>query len=162
MDKQSRRENIKHERKGVLDNKFYKLNSLNKDRKRNIIKIKNILDTGIDEENLEKILKAFPGNKEIDKVIENYRKQKKNIQSGVKPKKSMKLKDRKLRPKSHGKLMIRSVHKNKLNTTQPKHKNSDLKIPNLLATNRKEDKSEKEIYLLKILNNCLPKKKRKI
>ena len=37
LDKQSRRENIKHERDGVLDKKFYKLNSLNKDRKRNII-----------------------------------------------------------------------------------------------------------------------------
>ena len=149
LDKQSRRENIKHERDGVLDNKFYKLNSLNKDRKRNIIKIKNILDTGVDEENLEKILKAFPGNKEIDKVIENYRKQKKYIQSGVKPKKSIKLKTSKVRPKSQGKLMIRSVNKNKLYTTNPKHKNSDLKIPNVLATNRKEDKSEKGDILIK-------------
>jgi hypothetical protein len=143
LDKQSRRENIKHERDGVLDNKFYKLNSLNKDRKRNIIKIKNILDTGIDEDNLEKILKAFPGNKEIDKVIDNYRKQKKDIQSGVKAKKSMKLKSTKLRPKSHGKLMIKSVNKNRLYNTNPKHKNSDLKIPNVLATNRKEDKDDK-------------------
>ena len=149
LDKQSRRENIKHERNGVLDNKFYKLNSLNKDRKRNIIKIKNILDTGVDEENLEKILKAFPGNKEIDKVIENYRTQKKYIQSGVKPKKTTKLKFSKLRPKSHGKLMIKSVNKKQLNTTQPKHKNSDLKIPNVLATNRKEDKSEKGDILIK-------------
>jgi hypothetical protein len=145
LDKQSRRENIKHERDGVLDNKFYKLNSLNKDRKRNIIKIKNILDTGIDEDNLEKILKAFPGNKEIDKVIDNYRKQKKDIQSGVKAKKSMKLKSTKLRPKSHGKLMIRSVNKNRLYNTNPKHKNSDLKIPNVLATNRKEDKDDKQL-----------------
>ena len=149
LDKQSRRENIKHERDGVLYNKFFKLDSLNKDRKRNIIKIKSILDTGVEEENLEKILKAFPGNKEIDKVIENYRKQKKDIQSGVKPKKSMKFKDTRFRPKSHGKLMIRSVNKNRLYQTHLRHKNSDLKIPNVLATHRKEDQDYKEDILIK-------------
>ena len=61
----------------------------------------------------------------------------------------MKLKSTKLRPKSHGKLMIRSVNKNRLYNTNPKHKNSDLKIPNVLATNRKEDKSEKGDILIK-------------
>ena len=149
LEKQSKRENIKHERDDVLDRKFFKLNSLNKDRKRNIIKIKNILDTGVEEENLERILKAFPGNKEIDKVIEHYRRQKKYIQSGVKPKRSMKFRDLKLRPKSHGKLMIKSINKNRLYYTRLKHKNSDLKIPNVLATNRKEDKDEKEDILIK-------------
>ena len=149
MEKQSKRENIKHERDDVLDRKFFKLNSLNKDRKRNMIKIKNILGTGVEEENLERILKAFPGNKEIDKVIQNYRKQKYYIQNGVKPQKSRKLRDPKLRPKSHGKLMIKSVNKDRLYNTRLKHKNSDLKIPNVLATNRKEDKEEKGDILIK-------------
>ena len=155
MEKQSRRENIKHERDDVLDRKFFKLNSLNQDRKRNIIKIKNILDTGVEEENLERILKAFPGNKEIDKVIQNYRNQKKYIQSGVKPKTNLKFRDPRLRPKSHGKLLIKSVNKNRLYNTRLKHKNSDLKIPNVLATNRKEDKDEQGDILIND-NKLLP------
>ena len=160
MEKQSKRENIKHERDNVLDKKFFKLDSLNKDRKRNIIKIKNILSSGIEEENLDKILQAFPGNKEIDKVIKNYRKQKKNIQSGVKPKTYLKFRDPKLRPKSHGKLMIKSVNKNKLYNTRLKHKNSDLKIPNLLSTNRKEDKDEQGDILIND-NKLLPGEEQK-
>ena len=156
MEKQSRREKIKHDRDDVLAGKFFMLNSLNKDRKRNIIKIKEILGTGIEDENLERILKAFPGNKEINKVIQNYRKQKFNIQNGVKPKRIMKFKDG--RPKSHGKLMIKSVNKNRLYNNRLKHQNSDLKIPNVLATNRKEDKEDKDEKgdILMKDNNKLP------
>ena len=82
LEKQSKRDRIKLDRMDVFDTKKLKLYYLNSERRRNIIKIKNILDTGIDEENLHKILMAFPGNKEIDKVIESYKNQKELIQNG--------------------------------------------------------------------------------
>ena len=88
LEKQSKRERIKLDRMDVFDSKKLKLFYLNTERKRNIIKIKNILDSGIDEENLHKILMAFPGNKEIDKVIENYKNQKELIQTGEKTKRA--------------------------------------------------------------------------
>lgn len=41
-------------------------------KKKNIIKINNILNKGISEENLEKIMHQFPQNKELHKVIKTY------------------------------------------------------------------------------------------
>ena len=72
----------------------------------------------------------------------------------------MKFRDPKLRPKSHGKLMIKSVNKNKLYNTRLKHKNSDLKIPNLLSTNRKEEKDEQGDILIND-NKLLPGEEQK-
>ena len=146
LEKQSKRDRIKLDRMDVFDNKKLKLYYLNSERRRNIIKIKNILDTGIDEENLHKILMAFPGNKEIDKVIESYKNQKELIQNGEIFKKTY---DFKQRPKSQGKLMIKSFNKSKkklrIDTNMSYKKNADLKIPNVLTTTKdinrqKEDK----------------------
>ena len=128
-EKQSKRERIKLDRDEVLETKQEKMKYLNNDRKRNIIKIKNILDTGIDEENLEKILKAFPGNKDIDNVIKNYRIQREIIESG---KKNIQLKSSRQRPKSQGKLLIKSINRK----TQKLKTNPNLRIPNVLATNK--------------------------
>ena len=122
----------------VYDTKQLKAYDLNNERKRNIKKIKDILNNGIDEENLEKILKSFPGNREIDKVIENYKKKKEIIQSTEKNYQLTK------RPKSQGKIFIKSINK-KMNikfNPKPKEKNADLKIPNVLATNN--ESSEKK------------------
>ena len=135
-DKQSQREKIKFERMDVYDTKQLKMYYLNNERKRNIIKIKNILDSGVDEENLEKILRAFPGNREIDKVIANYKKQKEFIQNGEK-KTDFFYK----RPKSQGKIIIKSFNKthshrlNRLNTN-PSKKKEKFKIPNVLSNNK--------------------------
>ncbi len=137
-DKQSRREKIKMDRMSVYDTKQLKAYDLNNERKRNIKKIKDILNNGIDEENLEKILKSFPGNREIDKVIENYKNKKEIIQNTEKNYQLTK------RPKSQGKIFIKSINK-KMNikfNPKPKEKNADLKIPNVLATNN--ESSEKK------------------
>ena len=143
-DKQSQRENIKYDRMDVYDTKQLKLYYLNNERKRNIIKIKDILDSGIDEENLEKILQAFPGNKEIDKVIKNYKNQREIIKNGELAKSTNFYK----RPKSQGKLMVKSFNKknNKLKTSQ-KVKNNDLKIPNVLANKNKKEDNKKNIVI---------------
>ena len=132
-DKQSRREKIKFDRMDVYDTKQLKMYYLDNERKRNIIKIKNILDTGIDEENLDKILRAFPGNREIDKVIENYKNQKEIIQNRETTKSYNFYK----RPKSQGKLMIKSFNKknNRLKINENK-KNADLRIPNVLSNTK--------------------------
>ena len=145
LEKQSKRDRIKLDRMDVFDSKKLKLYYLNSERKRNIIKIKNILDTGIDEENLHKILMAFPGNKEIDKVIENYKNQKELIQKGEIFKKNY---DFKQRPKSQGKLMIKSFNKTKkklrIDTNMSYKKNADLKIPNVLTTNKDINKKKED------------------
>ena len=145
LEKQSKRDRIKLDRMDVFDSKKLKLYYLNSERKRNIIKIKNILDTGIDEENLHKILMAFPGNKEIDKVIENYKNQKELIQNGEIFKKNY---DFKQRPKSQGKLMIKSFNKTKkklrIDTNMSYKKNADLKIPNVLTTNKDINKKKED------------------
>ncbi len=147
MEKQSKRERIKLDRMDVFDGKKLQMYYLNSERKRNIIKIKNILDCGIDEENLHKILMAFPGNKEIDKVIENYKNQKELIQMGEKTKKSI---DIKQRPKSQGKLMYKSFNQRnkkiyKINPDMSYKKNhQNLKIPNVLTTADKKQEEDKK------------------
>jgi hypothetical protein len=148
LEKQSKRERIKLDRMDVFDSKKLKMFYLNSERKRNIIKIKNILDSGIDEENLHKILMAFPGNKEIDKVIENYKNQKELIQAGEKTKRSY---DIRQRPKSQGKLLFRSLnksyrknHKIKANDISYKKNQQNFKIPNVLTTANKKQEEDKK------------------
>ena len=144
-DKQSQRDKIKYDREDVYDTKQLIMHNLNQERKRNIIKIKNILDSGIDEDNLKKIISAFPGNKEINKVIQNYRNQREHLQSGGQE--NLKnFKNFGKRPKSQGKIMIKSLNKS------VKGKKNELKIPNVLASkkvksnNINEDKKEVKIY----------------
>ena len=132
-DKQSQREKIKSDRMDVYDTKQLKIFYLDNERKRNIKKIKNILNNGVDEENLEKILQSFPGNREIDKVIENYKNKRDTIQNNEKINNNL----FKRRPKSQGKILIKSI--NKKNINKPKEKNADLKIPNFLASNNNKN-----------------------
>ena len=137
-DKQSQRERIKFEKMDVNDSKQLRMYYLNNERKRNIIKIKNILDNGVDEENLEKILKAFPGNREIYKVIYNYKNKKEIIQNGEKIHNN----NFKKRPKSQGKLIIKSFNKTKniILPTNLNKKNENYNIPNVLINNNNINK----------------------
>ena len=68
---QNRVERIKNDRSLVVHKKLLKKDHLNEEKK-NIIKINNILNKGISEENLEKIMHQFPQNKELHKVIKTY------------------------------------------------------------------------------------------
>ena len=108
MEKQSKIEQIKNDRSNVVDNKLLKKDYLNNERKKNIIKINEILSTGINEKNLDKIIEHFPRNKELCKVIQNYKENKLKILNDnyntFKTEKSMSVK----RPKSHSKLFLKS------------------------------------------------------
>jgi hypothetical protein len=146
-DKQSQRDKIKFDRIDVYDTKQLKMYYLNNERKRNIIKIKSILDTGVDEDNLQKIISAFPGNKEINKVIQNYKIQREFIKSGGRGVENSKnSQNLGKRPKSQGKLMIRNSSKNK------KVEKNELKIPNILTSKKmknfdiNEDKKDVKVY----------------
>ena len=133
LEKQSKTEQIKNDRINVIDNKLLKLDYLNNERYKNIIKIKEILNTGISEENLEKIIEQFPDNKEIKKVVKNYKNNKKDLlYNSHKTKEEKKISNKK-RPKSHGKLYLNKINKN--NQKQSKE-NQNLKIPNLLMKNK--------------------------
>ena len=133
LEKQSKTEQIKNDRINVIDNKLLKLDYLNNERYKNIIKIKEILNTGISEENLEKIIEQFPDNKEIKKVVKIYKNNKKDLlYNSHKTKEEKKISNKK-RPKSHGKLYLNKINKN--NQKQSKE-NQNLKIPNLLMKNK--------------------------
>ena len=82
LQKHSRYKDIKIQTNEIYDSKQYKLKYLDFMRKRNIRLIKDILQDGIDEENLQKILLAFPGNSEIYKVIQNYHNKKNKLLNG--------------------------------------------------------------------------------
>ena len=133
LEKQSKTEQIKNDRINVIDNKLLKLDYLNNERYKNIIKIKEILNTGISEENLEKIIEQFPDNKEIKKVVKNYKNNKKDLLYNSHKTKEEKKISIKKRPKSHGKLYLNKINKN--NQKQSKE-NQNLKIPNLLMKNK--------------------------
>ena len=133
LEKQSKTEQIKNDRINVIDNKLLKLDYLNNERYKNIIKIKEILNTGISEENLEKIIEQFPDNKEIKKVVKNYQNNKKDLLYNSHKTKEEKKISIKKRPKSHDKLYLNKINKN--NQKQSKE-NQNLKIPNLLMKNK--------------------------
>ena len=73
MEKQSKVERIKNDRSNVVNYKILQKDYLNEERRKNIIKIRNILNNGISEENLEKIIHQFPQNQELLKVINDYK-----------------------------------------------------------------------------------------
>ena len=136
MERQSRIERIKNDRSDVIDNKLFQKDYLNNERKKNIIKINDILVNGISEENLDKIIKQFPQNKELFKVIQNYKNNKKKLMDNnyniYKTQKSSCVK----RPKSHGKLFLENIKSNKKKELGKNEQNEfpNLKIPNLLYT----------------------------
>jgi len=137
LERQSKTEQIKNDRSNVVDNKLLKKDYLNNERKKNIIKINEILSTGINEKNLDKIIEQFPRNKELCKVIQNYKENKLKIMNDnyntFKTEKSMSVK----RPKSHSKLFLKS-QKNDIQKIEDKRKHKEfptLKIPNILYSN---------------------------
>ena len=80
LERQSKREKLKYEKTDILDSKKFRILYLNDERHRNINKIGEILTTGINDENLEKIINVFPDNTEIDNVIKRYHTRRKNIE----------------------------------------------------------------------------------
>ena len=136
MERQSRIERIKNDRSNVVDNKLFQKDYLNSERKKNIVKINDILVNGISEENLDKILNQFPQNKELFKVIQNYKNNKKKLMDSnyntFKTEKSASIK----RPKSHGKLFLENIKSNKRKESGKIEQKEfpNLKIPNLLYT----------------------------
>ena len=136
MERQSRIERIKNDRSNVVDNKLLQKDYLNNERKKNIVKINDILVNGISEENLEKIMNQFPQNKELIKVIKNYKNNKTKLMNNnyntFKTEKSATMK----RPKSHGKIYLDNYKAYKKKEEKfGRTEFPSLKIPNLLYTN---------------------------
>ena len=136
MERQSRIERIKNDRSNVVDNKLLQKDYLNNERKKNIVKINDILVNGISEENLEKIMNQFPQNKELIKVIKNYKNNKTKLMNNnyntFKTEKSATMK----RPKSHGKIYLDNYKTYKKKEEKfGRTEFPSLKIPNLLYTN---------------------------
>ena len=143
LEKQSKTDQIKNDRSNVVDNKLLKKDYLNNERKKNIIKINEILISGINEKNLDKILDQFPQNKELSKVIKNYKDNKLKIMNSnyntFKTEKSMSVK----RPKSHNKLYLKT-QKNDIQKINDKRKHKEfptLQIPNILYSNKENNKA---------------------
>ena len=135
MERQSRIERIKNDRSNVVDNKLLQKDYLNNERKKNIVKINDILVNGISEENLEKIMNQFPQNKELIKVIKNYKNNKTKLMNNnyntFKTEKSATMK----RPKSHGKIYLDNYKTYKKKEEKfGRTEFPSLKIPNLLYT----------------------------
>ena len=140
MEKQNRVERIKNDRSQVVHKKLLKKDYLNDERKKNIIKISNILNKGISEENLEKIIHQFPQNKEVHKVITTYKSNKKKLMDYNyynTYKKSQN--STKKRPKSHNKLYLtlnnKRINKPKINEINKNDELPNLKIANVLNNN---------------------------
>ena len=140
LEKQSKTDIIKNERNNVLENKLLKKEYLDNERKKNIIKINQILNNGINEENLDRLIKEFPQNQELLKIIRNYKKNKNTLLSKeLKNFNEKKVKTR--RPKSQGKLFLNLINKNTTKNSDDINKKKELPsltIPNIFNNDKNE------------------------
>ena len=137
MKKQSRVERIKNERNKIVDNKLFQKDYLNKERKNNITKINQILNTGINEDNLDKLTKNFPNNKDLQKVVNNYKDNKIKLMNAEHKITTGKAQAEK-RPKSQGKLYLKLFDNKINNDLNDKKILPSLNIPNILYNNQNE------------------------
>ena len=137
MKKQSRVERIKNERNKIVDNKLFQKDYLNKERKNNITKINQILNTGINEDNLDKLIKNFPNNKDLQKVVNNYKDNKIKLMNAEHKITTGKAQAEK-RPKSQGKLYLKLFDNKINNDLNDKKILPSLNIPNILYNNQNE------------------------
>ena len=137
MKKQSRVERIKNERNKIVDNKLFQKDYLNKERKNNITKINQVLNTGINEDNLDKIIKNFPNNKDLQKVVNNYKDNKIKLMNAEHKITTGKAQAEK-RPKSQGKLYLKLFDNKINNDLNDKKILPSLNIPNILYNNQNE------------------------
>lgn len=140
LEKQSKTDIIKNERNNVLENKLLKKEYLDNERKKNIIKINQILNSGINKENLDRLIKEFPQNQELLKIIRNYKKNKNTLLSKEhKNFNEKKVKTR--RPKSQGKLFLNLINKNTTKNRDDINKKKELPsltIPNIFNNDKNE------------------------
>ena len=137
MKKQSRVERIKNERNKIVDNKLFQKDYLNKERKNNITKINQVLNTGINEDNLDKLIKNFPNNKDLQKVVNNYKDNKIKLMNAEHKITTGKAQAEK-RPKSQGKLYLKLFDNKINNDLNDKKILPSLNIPNILYNNQNE------------------------
>jgi len=134
MEKQSKVERIKNDRSNVVNYKLFQKDYLNEERKKNIIKVSNILNNGISEQNLEKIIHQFPQNQELLKVIKNYKISKEKLTKKKHRTQKTESESTKRRPKSQRKLFF-SLDNNNIYKPRFVGMNKDLPgltIPNVL------------------------------
>ena len=132
MEKQSKVERIKNDRSNVVNYKLFQKDYLNEERKKNIIKVSNILNNGISEQNLEKIIHQFPQNQELLKVIKNYKISKEKLTKKKHRTQKTESESTKRRPKSQRKLFF-SLDNN--NIYKPKFVGMNKDLPGLTIPN---------------------------
>ena len=132
MEKQSKVERIKNDRSNVVNYKLFQKDYLNEERKKNIIKVSNILNNGISEQNLEKIIHQFPQNQELLKVIKNYKISKDKLTKKKHRIQKTESESTKRRPKSQHKLFF-SLDNN--NIYKPKFVGMNKDLPGLTIPN---------------------------
>ena len=132
MEKQSKVERIKNDRSNVVNYKLFQKDYLNEERKKNIIKVSNILNNGISEQNLEKIIHQFPQNQELLKVIKNYKISKDKLTKKKHRTQKTESESTKRRPKSQRKLFF-SLDNN--NIYKPKFAGMNKDLPGLTIPN---------------------------
>ena len=132
MEKQSKVERIKNDRSNVVNYKLFQKDYLNEERKKNIIKVSNILNNGISEKNLEKIIHQFPQNQELLKVIKNYKISKEKLTKKKHRTQKTESESTKRRPKSQRKLFF-SLDNN--NIYKPKFVGMKKDLPGLTIPN---------------------------
>ena len=132
MEKQSKVERIKNDRSNVVNYKLFQKDYLNEERKKNIIKVSNILNNGISEQNLEKIIHQFPQNQELLKVIKNYKISKDKLTKKKHRTQKTESESTKRRPKSQRKLFF-SLDNN--NIYKPKFVGMNKDLPGLTIPN---------------------------
>ena len=127
-----------------LSTQFREINML---RNNNIKKINSLIKNGVDESNIEKIYSEFPENKEISKIFENYKKQRRQIElDSLKNKDSKKLNPIKTKT-------TEEKNDRKLKTSND-FKNRTVKIPKIIIDSKSNTNiNKKNININTDINN---------
>ena len=88
VERESKRNRIQNMRNRIHSSRVYRMNDIQKKRKKDIWKIQKILKNGEgeDEENLDILLEEFPNNPKIAEIVRRYQIKKNNIENSYKSK----------------------------------------------------------------------------
>ena len=86
IERESKRDIIQNMKNRIYSSRIYRMNDIQKNRKKNIYKIQKILKNGEgeDEENLDILMEEFPDNPKIAEIIKRYQIKKNNIENSYK------------------------------------------------------------------------------
>ena len=88
IERESKRDVIQNMKNRIYSSRIYRMNDIQKKRKKNIFKIQKILKNGEgeEEENLDILMEEFPDNPKIAEIIKRYQIKKNDIQNSYRSK----------------------------------------------------------------------------